>query len=178
MKLLIASDLHGSYFATQFLIKELLNEKYDKLILLGDILYHGPRNPLPESYDPQKCYELLAQYKTSIIWIKGNCDSEVDEFVLEKKALEEVFLEFNDYTLHLIHGQQFDPYNYIPKENEIFLFGHYHLPLLEKKEQGIIGNPGSMGLPKNNLEPSYMVIDDKMMFISAISGKILGKISL
>ncbi|MDR0832028.1 MAG: phosphodiesterase, partial [Bacillales bacterium] len=165
MKFIIVSDIHGNLNNTLKLLQEYKKLKADKLILLGDILYHGPRNPLPESYNTQAVFELLKKYKDKIIWIKGNCDSEVDEMVLEIKSLKEKKLKHAGYQLYLSHGHHFDPYNYEPLFKQIFLFGHYHLPLLEKTKDGIKANPGSIGLPKNNLKASFIYLDEKKIVL-------------
>ena len=105
MKLMFASDLHGSYYWTQKVIDRFKDERADYLVLLGDLLYHGPRNPLPKEYNPQKVIELLNQIKHQIIAIRGNCDSEVDQMVLQFPMMADYnFIPLEDRKLMITHG--------------------------------------------------------------------------
>jgi putative phosphoesterase len=172
MKLLVISDIHGCFPNLQKILNIFENENFDELLILGDVLYHGPRNPLPEGYDTKKCYELLLKYKDKIHIVQGNCDSEVDEFVLETKFVK----EYRYNNIFATHGHHFDPYSYIPKDNEVFLFGHYHIPMLEKVGNGYVINPGSLGLPKNNLLPSYLEMEYNKFAIKFIDGTIFKEV--
>ena len=170
MKLMFVSDIHGSYADLQQVFDVFQKEKADKLIILGDYLNHGPRNPLPQSYDTKKCAELLNSNKTSIIGIKGNCDSEVDQMMLDFSVLEptsRIFLLDNssdspsEVCLFLHHGHQFTEEKLIsilPK-NSVVLSGHTHIPVLYEKEQLIFVNPGSISIPKSEDGKCYGIIE-------------------
>ena len=170
MKLMFISDIHGSYADLQQVFDVFQKEKADKLIILGDYLNHGPRNPLPQSYDTKKCAELLNSNKTSIIGIKGNCDSEVDQMMLDFSVLEptsRIFLFDNssdspsEVCLFLHHGHQFTEEKLIsilPK-NSVVLSGHTHIPVLYEKENLIFVNPGSISIPKSEEGKCYGIIE-------------------
>lgn len=159
----ILSDIHGSSYYAHHAIKLFKQSKAEYLILLGDILYHGPRNPLPKDYNPELVFQLLNLHKDQIIAIRGNCDSEVDQMVLEFPIMEDyTFLPLKDRLLYLSHGHIYNPDNLPPgiSQNDLFLFGHIHLPIAEKQQDIYIGNPGSCSLPKANNPPSYGILTD------------------
>lgn len=167
MKLLICSDLHGSRNAAK--IVTYLMEKYgfDKLILLGDLLYNGPRNYVEKDYDPSFVYKELNKFSDKIIACKGNCESDVDLMVLNFKM--PIFNSFknDDYLFYLNHGH----INEIKLEsnidkNEILMSGHTHIPLFKhSKNGGIILNPGSMTFPKGSIDKSFMIMDDDDLYL-------------
>lgn len=167
MRLVIASDIHGSLSATRNVIEAFKEENADYLVFLGDIMYHGPRNPLPDEYNPAGVAELLNSIKDKVIAVRGNCDSEVDQMLIDfpiTADYQNIFL--NNKKLFATHGHVFEQ-NTIPKSvvsGDIFAFGHTHLPVLEKNEMGIlILNPGSVALPKEGHPPTYAVIgNDKI----------------
>ena len=162
MKLIIASDLHGSVKYCKLLLDAYRNEGAEKLLLLGDILYHGPRNPLPEGYNPMKVAEMLGEIKDEILCVQGNCDAEVDKTVLPFKVNSVFAFTFVDgRTFILFHGHK-DIYQ--PKPNEIMLTGHTHVPLKEVGDY-IHLNPGSTSLPKEGSAHSYILYDNgKFLF--------------
>ncbi len=164
MKLLIASDIHGSYYYAKSLINIYENEKFDKILLLGDILYHGPRNDLPKEYDPKKVIALLNALAKEIIAVRGNCDAEVDQMVLDFEILSESAKLFIDNrTFTLVHGHH--PY---PKtnENDVILSGHTHIPLYEINENKTHHfNPGSISLAKGGYNNSYMIYENNRFTI-------------
>ena len=162
-KIMIASDIHGSAYYCEKMLECYKNEKADMLVLLGDILYHGPRNDLPEDYAPKKVIAMLNPLKNEIICVRGNCDTEVDQMVLDFNVLaEQAYLNFNDKSIVLTHGHKLDEKN-IPalKEGDILLCGHTHVPKCEKRDNYIYMNPGSVSIPKENSEHSYMILEDK-----------------
>lgn len=157
MKLIIASDIHGSAKYCRLLIEKFRSEGAEKLLLLGDILYHGPRNPLPEEYNPAEVAEMLGAIKDRIICVRGNCDSEVDQMVLPFPILSDYATVFADgVTMHLSHGhREAPPVNY----GEVYITGHTHIPL--KEDLGYIHlNPGSVSLPKENSPHGYILFDN------------------
>lgn len=173
MKVFVVSDIHGSSkYLEEFM--NIYNKEDEKLlIILGDVLYHGPRNPLPEGYNPKRVIEILNEIKEQILWIKGNCDAEVDEMVLDFKAFENKRLIINDLTFYLTHGHKM---NYLVNElrsGDILLHGHTHVNYLVKENGIIKGNPGSLSLPKENTERSFMVIDENKISVYSLENDLL-----
>lgn len=163
MKLMIASDIHGSACYCRKLIEAYHNEKADKLVLLGDILYHGPRNDLPEEYAPKAVLAMLNEIKNEIICIRGNCDTEVDQMVLEFPIMSEQGLLYVDgRTIYITHGHKLDEKNMpMMKSGDILLCGHTHVPKCENMGSYTYMNPGSVSIPKEGSAHSYMTIEDK-----------------
>lgn len=163
MKIIIASDLHGSFYYVSKLIEQFNALNADKLILLGDILYHGPRNDLPRDYNPKKVIGLLNSLKDKIVCVRGNCDAEVDSMVLEFSLLTpNRIIKIDGNTWHLTHG---DKYNQnIPKPTvktgEILLFGHSHIPFDGEIKGARYLNPGSVSIPKQNSKHSFILYKD------------------
>lgn len=162
MKLLIASDIHGSAYYCRKLLEAYKKEEADKLILLGDILYHGPRNDLPEEYAPKEVIAMLNPMKQEILCVRGNCDTEVDQMVLEFPILADYgFLYERGRMIFLTHGHVFNE-NHLPmlKKGDILLHGHTHVPVCREHEGYIYMNPGSVSIPKEGSEHSYMTYED------------------
>lgn len=162
MKLMIASDIHGSAFYCRQMIEAYKREKADRLLILGDILYHGPRNDLPKEYAPKEVIAMLNPMKKDILCVRGNCDTEVDQMVLEFPILAEYcLLDLDGQTILATHGHVWNPKNPpMLKKGDILLNGHTHIPACEKKEDFIYMNPGSVSIPKEGSEHSYMVYDN------------------
>ncbi len=161
MRLLIASDIHGSAYFCRKLLEAYDQEKADKLILLGDILYHGPRNNLPEEYAPKEVIDMLNARKGEILCVRGNCDTEVDQMVLEFPILAEyAFLYEQDRMIFLTHGHVFNEHN-LPmlKNGDILLHGHTHVPVCREHTAYVYMNPGSVSIPKEKSPHSYMVYE-------------------
>lgn len=167
MKYLLISDIHGSYFYLEKIINIFNKGNFDKLIILGDILYHGPRNDLPKGYEPKKVVSLLNQYKDKIIAIKGNCDAEVDEMVLDFPLHDKLILNLNDINTLLVHGQhlKFDQDDIISNDIKIIFYGHYHVYKIENISNVFYINPGSISLPKEKINHTYIIFDDKNILI-------------
>ena len=171
MKYLILSDLHGSL--SSLIYKEILDDTFDKVILLGDILYHGPRNDLPIDYAPKVLIKELNQIKDKIIAIKGNCDAEVDEMVLDFKFNQSLDLNINGLNAHFEHGHHLDNY----KGNaDIIIYGHTHLNRLEYQGTKIYFNPGSIALPKENNPKSYAIWDERSIKIYNINHEVVSEL--
>ncbi|MCH3986652.1 MAG: phosphodiesterase [Lachnospiraceae bacterium] len=167
MKLMIASDIHGSAFYCCKMLAAMEQEKPDKLILLGDILYHGPRNDLPEEYAPKKVIAMLNPLRDKILCIRGNCDTEVDQMVLDFSVLsEQAILFVNGKTLVLKHGHRLSGIDLPPVEpGEYLVCGHTHVPKMEMREGGYwYINPGSVSLPKGNSPHSYCIFEDHFVW--------------
>ncbi len=165
MKVLFASDIHGSFYYANLLIEEFKKGKYDKLLLLGDILYHGPRNDLPKEYNPKKVIPMLNELKDKIICVQGNCDAEVDQMVLDFQILKETSLKINGITYYLTHGHAHNPDNPINVNEGVVLYGHTHVIKIEKIDDVYYINPGSVSIPKQIMVHSYGVIDGKRIEI-------------
>ncbi len=162
-KIMIASDIHGSAYYCRKLLERFEEEQPDKLVLLGDILYHGPRNDLPKEYAPKEVIAMLNPLKDKIICVRGNCDTEVDQMVLDFNVLcEQACLYVNDTEFVLVHGHKLDEKN-MPaiSEGAYLLCGHTHVPKIEEKEHYTYLNPGSVSIPKENSAHSYMIFSDK-----------------
>ena len=178
MRLLIASDIHGSGLYAEKLLAAFESLRPDKLLLLGDILYHGPRNPLPEGYAPLRVAELLNGMKNEIVCVRGNCDAEVDQMVLEFPMMEDyTTLLFGRRLLFATHGHVYGPENPpAMREDDILLSGHTHIAGVTETDDGyFFVNPGSVSLPKGDLPPSCMWFDDGFVKLIDFDGKQLGR---
>ena len=180
MKIVIASDIHGSAYFCELLMNAIKEEKPDKIIFLGDILYHGPRNDLPKDYAPKKVIEMLNPLKDKILSVRGNCEAEVDQMVLEFSVLEDYkTFEFGDKKAVLTHGHLGDDRLPDMKDFDILLNGHTHIPKCEEKENYIFMNPGSVSIPKENSPHSYMVFEDnEFLWKNLESGEVYSKYAM
>ncbi len=163
MKLMIASDLHGSNFYVKKLMDRFQAEGADKLLLLGDLLYHGPRNALPEDYSCPDVAEQLNAIKDRIIAVRGNCDCEVDQMVLEFPIMADyALLEVNGLTLYATHGHLWNEKFPPPMaEGTVLLNGHFHIPTCNQHGKYLYINPGSTSIPKGGSVGSYLMLEDK-----------------
>ena len=161
MKWLIASDIHGSARFCCRLTERWQEEGAGRLLLLGDILYHGPRNDLPEGYAPKEVAALLNAQKERVLCVRGNCESEVDQMVLDFPVLSEyAVLDIGGRVLFATHGHHFCPDRLPPLcRGDILLYGHTHIPACEEKEGILCLNPGSVSLPKGESRRSYMTFE-------------------
>ena len=167
MKLMIASDLHGSAFFVKKLMDRMEAEQPDKLLLLGDLLYHGPRNALPEEYSCPSVADQLNAIKEKIVAVRGNCDSEVDQMVLEFPIMADyALMEVNGRTLFLTHGHLFNAdMPPLLKAGDLLLNGHFHTPCCREMEGGATYvNCGSISLPKDSTPHSYILIDGNTLY--------------
>ena len=162
MKFLIASDLHGSAAYCRALLAALDREKADRLVLLGDILYHGPRNDLPEGYAPKEVIALLSPLKNRILAVRGNCDTEVDQMVLPFPILADyAVIPVGNRLMYVTHGHKYGEDNPPPMAaGDILLQGHTHVAGIKKKEGFTLLNPGSLSIPKENTPRGYIVLED------------------
>ncbi|MGN1133439.1 MAG: phosphodiesterase [Oscillospiraceae bacterium] len=162
MKVMIASDIHGSAYYCKKMLDAFDEQKADKLILLGDILYHGPRNDLPKEYNPKEVIAMLNPLKNKLLCVRGNCDTEVDQMVLDFPVLAEYALLYIDgLTIFATHGHKFNCDKLPPlNKGDILLHGHTHIPVIENKGDYTYINPGSVSIPKNNSDHSYMILEN------------------
>ena len=172
MKLMIASDIHGSAPCCRKMLEAYVREKADRLLLLGDILYHGPRNDLPEGYAPKEVIAMLNPVKKNLLCVRGNCDTEVDQMVLDFPVLADYcLLDLTDGSgnagavMFATHGHRYNPHHLPPlSDGDILLNGHTHIPACEEildmdgnRYQYL--NPGSVSIPKEGSRRSYMIYE-------------------
>ena len=161
MKLFIASDIHGDALCCEKMLQRYEEEKADKLLILGDILYHGPRNNLPEGYNPKKVIELLNRYKDDIYAVRGNCDCEVDQMVLDFPIMADYMPFYIDgISFIATHGHVYNADKPVSDNDRLYLCGHTHIPAIEDHNGIIYLNPGSISIPKNNSKKSYIVYEN------------------
>lgn len=173
MKYMFASDIHGSAYYCEKMLARFNEEKADRLVLLGDLLYHGPRNYLPMEYEPKRVIELLNAYKDVIWCVRGNCDAEVDQMVLEFPIMAEYCLITEGKQLIMAtHGHVFNMEN-PPKlqKGDILLHGHTHVPANVETETFRYLNPGSVSLPKEGSVNSYMIFENGCFIWKDLEGK-------
>ena len=151
MKLVIASDIHGSAYWCRKLMELVAQEQPDKLILLGDLLYHGPRNDLPRDYAPKQVIPMLCAHEDKILCVRGNCEAEVDQMVLTFPCMADyALLECDGKTMYLAHGHHCNPEKLPPLQaGSIFLSGHTHVKIDEIRGGIRCLNPGSVSIPKD-----------------------------
>lgn len=175
MKVLIASDIHGSLKYCNLLVEQYKKEKCDKLILLGDVLYHGPRNDLPEEYNPKGVIALLNSMADEILCVRGNCEAEVDNMVLSFDVLAEYAIMYTGSRMvFLTHGHKYNPDN-LPKvkKGDILFNGHTHVCKIEGLGDIIYANPGSVSIPKEDTPRGYMILEDEKIIHKSLNGELL-----
>lgn len=175
MKLMFISDIHGSALWLERALELAGQEQPDQLVMLGDFMYHGPRNPLPEGYNPALVAEMLNKRKGQIVAVRGNCDAEVDQMLL-------AFPMMADYTvlyaegrrIYVTHGH-LSSMDQLPPlmENDIFIQGHTHVPVADKKDGVYVLNPGSISLPKENYPNSYGILEGNRFEVKDFAGGII-----
>ena len=176
MKLLIASDIHGDLESAQRVISLFEEEKCDKLILLGDLLYFGPRNYLTDSYNPQGVIKLLNEHRDIILAVRGNCDAEVDQMVLNFPIMADYcYLSLDGLSVFATHGHHHNTDNPPPlRKGEILLHGHTHvLKCVEFGDENYYLNPGSTTYPKEGNPKTYMVYENRTFTIKDLNGNII-----
>ena len=162
MKIFIASDIHGSAFWCRKMLEAYRAEKADKLLLLGDVLYHGPRNDLPDEYAPKSVLAMLNEIKDEILCVRGNCDTEVDQMVLDFPVLAEyAYICEGGVRIFATHGHKFNEQNLPPlSKGDILLNGHTHVQVIREHEGYTYINPGSVSIPKENTGHGYAILEN------------------
>lgn len=180
MKLMIASDIHGSSFYLKQLLQCYKRENATRLLLLGDILYHGPRNDLPTGYAPKEVIQILNAMKDEIWCVRGNCEAEVDQMVLEFPIMSDSMLLYLDgHTIFATHGHLYNEENLPPlKKGDILLHGHTHVQALKVTEGYTYLNPGSVSIPKEGNKNSYMTYEDGKVTIKSLEGDMMAEMVL
>ncbi|MCD8056603.1 MAG: phosphodiesterase [Clostridiales bacterium] len=161
MKLLIASDIHGSAYFCEKLAERISIETPDRVVLLGDLLYHGPRNDLPRGYSPKDVARRLNELKSIIIAVRGNCEAEVDSMMLDFPITADYAVIFADgITMFATHGHIYTEEKPLPHaKGDVFLMGHTHVPACREHDDYFYLNPGSVSIPKENSPHGYMIYD-------------------
>ena len=173
MKILIASDIHGSAKYCRELLSAFEREGAERLLLLGDILYHGPRNDLPDGYDPKETAVMLNAIKERIICVCGNCDSEVDGMVLDFPiTAESVILYVGGKFIYATHGHKYGEFDPPPHgRGDIILAGHTHVPKCGVHDGYVYMNPGSVSIPKEDSPRGYMTLTDEGFCWKTLAGE-------
>jgi len=177
---MIASDIHGSAYYCREMLKAFDREQADKLLLLGDILYHGPRNDLPREYAPKEVISLLNARKDQLLCVRGNCDTEVDQMVLEFPILADYCILFvKNRMIFATHGHHFNKTAMPPMQpGDILLHGHTHVPAWEPiGNNNLYLNPGSVSIPKEESKHSYMVLTDEEILWKDLTGAVYNQIT-
>lgn len=181
MKWMIASDLHGSAVYCRRMIEAFEREGADRLLLLGDLLYHGPRNDLPEGYAPKEVMPLLNGMKSKLLCVRGNCDAEVDQMVLDFPILADyAVLPVGQRLVYATHGHVHNLKNLPPlASGDILLHGHTHIPAwTEFGEENLCLNPGSLSIPKDGSAHSYMTLERETFCWKTLEGETYHELSL
>ena len=180
MKILFASDIHGSAAAMEKILAKVQEEKADRFVLLGDLLYHGPRNDLPERYAPKEVFAMLNSFPMQPLCVRGNCDAEVDQMVLEFPILADyALLELNGKTIYATHGHVYNTEAMPPMQpGDTLIHGHTHLPVAEALGDKFWLNPGSTSLPKGGYPNSYGMLDGDVFTIYDFDGNVVKEIVL
>ena len=169
MKYLVVSDLHGSsYYANK--LKDIYNkENPDNIILLGDLYYHGPRNPLTKEYNPMEVSDILNSFKDIILCTRGNCDADVDEMISEFKFEDYIRISISNNNFFFTHGHKYNIDN-IPENTDVLVYGHFHTGFIKRQNGVLCINSGSIALPKDNTKNSYLIIDEKEIVLKDVDG--------
>lgn len=172
MKWFIASDIHGSAYYCRKMLERYKTENADRMLLLGDILYHGPRNDLPEGYAPKEVIEMLNAMKDEILCVRGNCEAEVDQMVLKFPVLADyAIIDLGNSIIYATHGHIYNENNLPPmKKGDILLHGHTHVPKCVEHEDYTYMNPGSVSIPKENSYHGYMTLENKKFVWKDLNG--------
>ena len=180
MKILFSSDIHGSAYYCGKLLEIYQKSGAERLVLLGDILYHGPRNDLPKEYAPKQVIAMLNEYKNQIYAVRGNCDTEVDQMVLEFPVLADyALLSWNGKTFYATHGHVYNQDNLPPvMPGDILIHGHTHLLKAEKVGDITVLNPGSVSIPKGGNPHTYALLEDNLFTIYSLEGDVVKQIQL
>ncbi|MGM9614439.1 MAG: phosphodiesterase [Oscillospiraceae bacterium] len=182
MKYMIASDLHGSVEYVSRLMEAWQREAADALLLLGDLLYHGPRNDLPERYDTKRVLAMLNNLSGHIVAVRGNCDAEVDQMVLDFPLMADYeIIGYGSRKLFLTHGHLYDPIEKLPPigAGDVMLSGHTHVPASFRNSEGVwFLNPGSVSIPKNGSPHSYMTLEHDVFRWKTLEGGVYRELSL
>lgn len=180
MKYLFASDIHGSAYYCRKLLDAFREEQAERLVLLGDLLYHGPRNDLPREYAPKEVIALLNEHKNKIYAVRGNCEAEVDQMVLEFPVMADYcILSVDGRTFYATHGHIYNQDNLPPlQEGDILIHGHTHVLKAQQMDGYILLNPGSVSIPKGGNPATYAVLENSIFTIKDFDGNTVREMRL
>jgi putative phosphoesterase len=180
MRIMIASDIHGSEYYCSQLLEAYAREEADRMLLLGDILYHGPRNDLPRDYAPKKVIAMLNAMKEDIYCVRGNCEAEVDQMVLEFPVLADyALIPAGDKMVYATHGHVYNEKNLPPlHKGDVLLNGHTHVPKCVEHEDYVYMNPGSVSIPKEDSHHGYMILESNKFTWKDLAGNIINEYNL
>lgn len=180
MKLMIASDIHGSSEYCAQLLGAFGLEKPGRLLLLGDILYHGPRNDLPQGYNPKEVIVQLNAAKDKLLCVRGNCDTEVDQMVLEFPILADYCILYaEDRMIFATHGHLYHEKSLPPlQKGDVLLHGHTHIPACTAHEGYLYLNPGSVSIPKEGSQRGYLMLCGRQLEWKTLKGEVYRRHSL
>ena len=173
MKYLVISDIHGSLHGAEIIKDALQIHKADRILALGDFLYHGPRNSLPSDYDVKDAIAILNGYKNIIIAVRGNCDAEVDQMVLEFPLTADYNAFYTgSHKIFMTHGHVYSK-DHMPslQEHDCFLYGHTHIPEAEMQNSIYMLNPGSVSIPKGGHPATYALLEDSRFTVYTLQHK-------
>lgn len=179
MKYMIVSDIHGSLEDLKKVFSYFEEENCDKLLILGDVMYHGPRNPLPDSYNPSQVAQLLNRYKEKIVAVRGNCDSEVDQMLLDFPIMSDYCqVVIEDRTFFLTHGHIYNE-DRMPllQKGDVFMYGHFHKPRLEIVNDIVMFNPSSITFPKEG-EKSFGIYENGLLKICTFDKEVFKSLKI
>jgi uncharacterized protein len=165
MRYLIASDIHGRVNATKKFLALVERYKPEKILLLGDFLYNGPRNGVPSDYDGMAVANMLVPYKDKILGVRGNCDAQIDLDVLSFPLEMRREITLNGHHFIMVHGDNLKPDFVKAAPHDIVMYGHIHLPVLETKGEVTYLNPGSISFPKGGNPASFALLDENTLSI-------------
>ena len=174
MKYIIASDIHGSAYYCNELFAAIKRENPDRILLLGDLLYHGPRNDLPREYAPKQVISMLNGIASDLLCVRGNCEAEVDQMVLDFPVLADyAWLDVNGLRMFATHGHHHGETNPPPLKNgDVLLCGHTHIPAWKDCGNFWYLNPGSVSIPKEGSAHSYMILEDRTFIWKSLDGAV------
>ena len=174
MKWMIASDIHGSALWCRKMLEAFDREKAQRLLLLGDLLYHGPRNDLPDQYAPKEVISMLNERKQVIYCVRGNCEAEVDQMVLDFPVLAEyMLLPLGERLCFVTHGHVFNEKHLPPlRKGDLLLHGHTHVPACKEHDDFVYLNPGSVAIPKEGSWHGYMLLEEEQFIWKDLDGNI------
>ncbi len=180
MKYMFASDIHGSAYYCRKMLQAFRASGAERLILLGDLLYHGPRNDLPRDYDPKQVLAMLNEYRNRIWAVRGNCDSEVDQMVLQFPMMADyAVLVLNGKTIYATHGHIYNEDHLPPLQpGDALAFGHIHLPAARIMGENYLLNPGSVSLPKGGNPPGFAMLDGDEFAVCDFNGDVIARVRL
>ena len=178
MKVLVISDIHGSSYYARKIEEIVEKENPEKVVLLGDLYYHGPRNELSQEYAPMEVAKILNSLKDKLMVVRGNCDAEVDEMISEFKFEDHILTNINGKNIYFTHGHKYNIENIPYEDFDILIYGHIHQGFIQEKEGYLFANPGSISLPKGGTEHSYLILEENQITLKDVDGIILQEYKL